>query len=75
MCWIKYMNDMTDAQLKQAQDIKRTIAALENELEKFNNVQPTGINVFIPNVGNLIENVKIDFLRQLDKQNIRFKEL
>ena len=75
MCWIKYTTDMTDAQLKQAQDIKRTIAALESELEKFNNVQPTGINVFIPNVGNLIENVKIDFLRQLDKQNIRFKEL
>ena len=66
---------MTDQTLKQAQDIKRTIALLESELEKFDNVQPNGINVFLPNVGTLIENVKLDFLKQLDIQNKKFKEL
>lgn len=66
---------MTDQTLKQAQDIKRTIAALESELEKFDNIQPNGINVFLPNVGTLIENVKLDFLKQLDIQNKKFKEL
>ena len=66
---------MTDQTLKQAQDIKRTIAQLEGELEKFENVQPNGINVFLPNVGTLIENVKLDFLKQLDIQNKKFKEL
>lgn len=66
---------MTDEKLKQAQDIKRTIAQLEGELEKFDNVQPNGINVFLPNVGTLIENVKLDFLKQLDIQNKKFKEL
>ena len=66
---------MTDQTLKQAQDLKRIIATLEGELEKFENVQPTGINVFIPNVGTLIENVKLDYIKQLVKYKNQFKEL
>lgn len=66
---------MTDQTLKQAQDLKRTIAQLEGELEKFCNVQPTGINVFLPNVGTLIEDVRQDFLMQLDILNEQFRRL
>ena len=66
---------MTDQQLKQAQELKRIIALLEGELEKFDNVNPSGINVFLPNVGTLIERVKIDLQRQLDMFNRQFKEL
>lgn len=68
---------MTDQQLKKAQELKRIIATLEGEIEKFNGkTLPTqGINVFIPNVGTLIENVKLDFLKQLEIQNKKFKEL
>lgn len=66
---------MTDEQLKQGQDLKRTIKLLESEIEKFDTNNPNGINVFIPNVGTLIENVRIDFLKQLDKYNRQFKEL
>ena len=66
---------MTDEQLKKGQDLKRTIKQLENELEKFSNKHPQGINVFLPNVGTLIENVQIVFLRQLDIYNKKFKEL
>jgi hypothetical protein len=66
---------MTDEQLKKGQDLKRTIMLLESELEKFSNNHPQGINVFLPNVGTLIENVKIVFLRQLDIYNRKFKEL
>lgn len=66
---------MTDQQLKAAQELKRIIATLEGELEKFENVQPTGINVYVPNVGTLIENVKLDYIKQLEKYKIQFKEL
>ena len=66
---------MTDQQLKQAQELKRIIVLLEGELEKFDNVNPSGINVFLPNVGTLIERVKIDLQRQLDMFNRQFKEL
>lgn len=66
---------MTDQQLKQAQELKRIIATLEGELEKFDNVNPSGVNVYLPNVGTLIERVKIDLLRQLDMFNRQFKEL
>lgn len=66
---------MTDQQLQQAQDLKRIIATLEGELEKFDNVNPSGINVFLPNVGTLIERVKIDFTKQLELYKLKFKEL
>ena len=66
---------MTDQQLKQAQELKRIIAVLESELEKFNSDNPNGINVYIPNVGVLIENIKTDYLKQLEKLKIQFKEL
>ena len=66
---------MTDQQLAKAQELKRIIAVLESELEKFKSDNPNGINVYIPNVGVLIENVKIDYLKQLDKLKIQFKEL
>lgn len=66
---------MTDEQLKQGQELKRTIKLLESEIEKFDTTNPNGVNVFIPNVGTLIENVRIDFLKQLDKYNRQFKEL
>ena len=66
---------MTDQQLEKAQNLKRTIAVLESELEKFKSDNPNGINVYIPNVGVLIENVKLDFIKQLEKLKIQFKEL
>ena len=66
---------MTDQQLQQGQELKRTIAQLESELEKFDNVNPSGINVFLPNVGTLIERVKIDFIKQLELYKLKFKEL
>lgn len=66
---------MTDQQLRQAQELKRIIALLEGELEKFDNVNPSGINVFLPNVWTLIERVKIDLQRQLDMLNRKLKEL
>ena len=66
---------MTAQQLKQAQDLKRTIAALECELDKFKNVQPQGINIFLPNVGTLIDDVKQVFIKHLNEYNRKFKEL
>ena len=68
---------MTDQQLKQAQELKRIIATLEGELEKFNdkNKPVHGINVFIPNVGELIDDVKQVFDRHLNEYNKKFKEL
>lgn len=68
---------MTDQQLKQAQDLKRTIAALESELEKFNdkNKPVHGINVFLPNCGNLIEDVRLVFLKQWNEYNDKFRKL
>ena len=67
---------MTDQQLKQAQELKRNISLLEGELEKCGKHLPAqGINVFLPNVGTLIERVKIDLQRQLDMFNRQFKEL
>ena len=49
---------MTDQQLKQAQEYKRKIQQLDDELEKFENPHPTGINVFLPNYGTIIKDVK-----------------
>lgn len=68
---------MTDQQLKAAQDLKRIIATLESELEKFNdkNKPVHGINVFIPNVGELIDGVKQVFVEHLAMYNKKFKEL
>lgn len=67
---------MTDEKLKQAQDIKRTIATLENELEKFGSPRPVqGINVFLPNCGNLIEDVRKVFVEYKEEFNDLFKKL
>lgn len=66
---------MTDQQLQQAQDIKRTIAQLVGELEKFSSSHPQGINVFLPNVGTLIEDVRKVFLAHREMYNKKFKEL
>ena len=67
---------MTDQTLKQAQELKRTIAALDNELEKFNNpMQAQGINVFLPNCGNLIEDVRKVFVEYKEEFNDLFKKL
>lgn len=66
---------MTDQQLQQAQDLKRTIAQLEGELEKFDNIQPHGINVFLPNVGTLIEDVRLVILKQWNEYNDKFRKL
>ena len=66
---------MTDAKLKQAQGLKRTIAALESELEKFDNIQPHGINVFIHNCGNMIEDVRKVFVEYLNEFNEDFRRL
>jgi hypothetical protein len=67
---------MTDQQLKQAQEIKRIIAVIEGELEKCGKHLPTqGINVFLPNVGTLIEDVRQVFQKHLNEYNKKFKEL
>lgn len=67
---------MTDEKLKQAQDLKRTIATLENELEKFGSPRPVqGINVFLPNASTLIEDVRQVFIIHRDMFNKQFKEL
>lgn len=68
---------MTDQQLQQAQGLKRIIAALESELEKFNdkNKPIHGISVFIPNCGNLIEDVRKVFTEYLNEYNDKFRKL
>ena len=67
---------MTDQTLKQAQDIKRTIAALEKELENFaNSTKGSPLTVNLPNCGNLIEDVKKVFEKHLNEYNKKFKEL
>ena len=68
---------MTDQQLKQAQELKRIIANIEGELEKFKDKHlPTqGINVFLPNIGTLIEDVRQVFVEHLSIYNKKFKEL
>ena len=68
---------MTDQQLAKAQDLKRIIAAISGELEKCNgkNKPVQGINVFLPNVGTLIDDVKQVFAKHLNEYNKQFKEL
>lgn len=68
---------MTDQQLKQAQALKRTIAAISGELDKCNgkNKPVQGINVFLPNVGTLIDDVGKVFAKHLEMYNKKFKEL
>ena len=66
---------MTDQQLQQGQEIKRTIAQLEDQLEKFEAFPMNGINVFLPNCGTLIEDVKQVFTKHLNHYNKKFKEL
>lgn len=67
---------MTEQILKQAQDLKRTIAALNNELEKFGSPRPIqGINVFLPNCGNLIEDVRKVFIEYKEEFNEIFEKL
>lgn len=66
---------MTDEQLRRAQSIKRTTTNLECELDKFKNVQPQGINIFLPNVGTLIDDVRQVFIKHLNEYNRKFKEL
>lgn len=68
---------MTEQQLQQGQDLKRIIATLEGELEKFNdkNKPVQGINVFIPNVGALISEVGEVFVEYLNKYNEKFRKL
>jgi len=66
---------MTDQQLRQAQEIKRRIAALDNELEKFDTSHPDGINIFLPKCGTLIDDVKKVFIENKRILSEQFKEL
>ena len=66
---------MTEQQLKQAQELKRTITLLAGELEKFNTDNPSGFNVYLPNVGELIDDVKQVFDRHLSMYNEKFRKL
>lgn len=66
---------MTDQQLQQAQDIKRTIATLDGELEKFSNSNPAGFNVYLPAINGLIDDVKQVFIKHLNEYKKKFKEL
>lgn len=66
---------MTDQQLQQGQEIKRMISLLTGELEKFGNSNPAGINVYLPAVGELIDDVKQVFVKHLNEYNRKFKEL
>ena len=67
---------MTDKQLKQAQDLKRTIAALEKELENFANAKKGCLlTVNLPDCGNLIEDVRKVFVEYLNEFNEVFRKL
>lgn len=68
---------MTDQQLQRGQDLKRIIAAISGELDKCNgkNKPVQGINVFLPNVGTLIDDVGQVFAKHLNEYNKKFKEL
>jgi hypothetical protein len=66
---------MTDDQLKQGQEIKRIIKQLENELEKFERATSDGINVFLPAIGEIIDNVKQVFIDHLNDYKDKFKKL
>lgn len=68
---------MTDQQLKAAQDLKRIISTLEGEYDKLNSKpRPIqGVNVFIQNVGTLIDDVKQVFIKHLNEYNEKFKKL
>lgn len=67
---------MTDQQLKAAQDLKRTIAALEKELENFaNSTKGSPLAVNLPNCGNLIEDVRKVFVEYLNEYNEDFRKL
>jgi hypothetical protein len=68
---------MTDQQLAKAQDLKRIIATISGELDKCNgkNKPVQGINVFLPNVGTLIDDVGQVFSKHLEMYNKKFREL
>lgn len=68
---------MTDQQLAKAQELKRIIAAISGELDKCNgkNKPVQGINVFLPNVGTLIDDVGQVFSKHLEMYNKKFKDL
>lgn len=68
---------MTDQQLKKAQELKRIISSLEGEIEKCNgkNKPVQGINVFLPNLGTLIDDVKQVFETHLEMYNKQFRDL
>ena len=66
---------MTEQQLQQGQELKRIIATLEGELEKFDSYPMPGLNVFLPNVGELIEDVKQVFVEHLNEYNEKFRKL
>lgn len=66
---------MTDQQLQQGQEIKRTIATLEGELEKFGSNNPAGFNVYLPAIGELIDDVKQVFVKHLNEYNDKFRKL
>lgn len=68
---------MTDEQLKDGNELKRKMATLEGEIEKFNvkSLPEQGINVYLPNVGTLIEDVKQVFEKHLKEFNDKFKRL
>jgi len=66
---------MTEQQLRQAQEIKRRIAALDNELEKFDTQHHDGINIFLPKCGTLIDDVKKVFIENKRILSEQFKEL
>ena len=66
---------MTDQELKQGQELKRIIATLESEIDKFSKKNPSGMNVYLPNCDTLIEDVKQVFVEHLAMYNKKFKEL
>ena len=66
---------MTDQQLQQGQEIKRMISLLTGELEKFGSNNPAGFNVYLPAVGELIEDVKQVFDKHLNEYNEKFRKL
>lgn len=66
---------MTDEQLKKGQELKRTLATLDGELEKFVGKHPDGINVYLPNVETLIDDVRKVFLAHREMFTQKFKEL
>lgn len=68
---------MTDEQLARGQEYQRKIKQLTEELDKFSSKRPAGkgINIYLPDMDTLIEDVKQVFIEHLNDYKDKFKKL